>query len=103
MPSIAQSDDLTAVIGFTIPADRLDHDPEVYLTYDKERSRPTEFIRVPVRDLRADLDGDGPSALPSPKKQLDVKGYALVKDPYEGLDDIPSEKGTKAYLDQTAS
>jgi rhodanese-related sulfurtransferase len=99
MPSIAHPDDLTAVIGFTLPAERLDHDPEVYLTYDKTRSRPTETVRVSVRNLRPDIEDP---ALPAPRAQLDAKGYAMARDAYEHLDDIPSELGTKAYLDDTA-
>jgi len=99
MPSIAQPDDLTAVIGFTLPAERLDHDPEIYLTYDKTRSRPTEKLRVAVRNLRHEIDDP---SLPAPSAQLDAKGYAVAKDAYGFLDDIPSAQGTQAYLDDTA-
>ena len=99
MPSIAQPNDLTAIIGFTLPAERLDHDPDVYLTYDKTRTRPTETVRVSVRNLRTEIEDP---ALPAPKAQLDVKGYAVAKDAYGFLDDIPSEQGTQAYLDDTA-
>lgn len=100
MPAISDPDQLTALIGFTLPANRLDHDPNIYLTYDKSRSRPTETIRVPVRNLRDDLEAPG---LASPKAQLDSLGFALARDGCGGLDDIPSEEGTKAYLDRTAA
>ena len=100
MPSIKSPSDLTAVITFTLPDDRLDHDPEIYLTFDKDRNRPTEKIRVPVNNLRDELDSDaGPIA---PKDQLAQRGYAVFKHESHALGDIPTLEGTEAYLAETA-
>jgi hypothetical protein len=100
MPSTKSPSDLSAAIMFTLPNDRLDHDPEIYLTFDKDRNRPTEKIRIPVNNLRDELDSDdGPIA---PKEQLAQRGYAVFKHESHALGDIPTLEGTEAYLAETA-
>ncbi|WVF67024.1 hypothetical protein IAT40_001767 [Kwoniella sp. CBS 6097] len=99
MPVSTSSDQLTAVIGFTLPASRLDHDPSIYLTYEQGRSRPTEYLRVPISNLRNELD-DGSI---DPLHQLKERGYAVLRHQSEWVDDIPSEKGTAKYLEESAN
>lgn len=97
MPSATSP--LTAVIGFTLPASRLDHDASVYMTYEPDRTRPTEHVRVPMTDLRPELDGDEASKV-SPADQLAERGFAVLRHESGLLDGIPSEEGTQKYLDQ---
>ena len=95
MPSIIAPDALSAVIGFTLPQDRLDHDESKYITYEPGVQRPFEKVRVPVTDLRPQLD----SAISVPE-QLSTQGYAVVRSPSSLLDSIPSEEGTAKYLEE---
>ena len=97
MPSVAEP--LTALITFTLPASRLDHDEALYLDYDPEVNRPTETIRVSVTDLRAELDAEH---IASPAEQIATRGFAIAKHRSDLLDSIPSEEGTQKYLDETA-
>lgn len=96
MPSINQPDSLSAVIGFTLPPERLDHDAARYLTYDPSVQRPNEKIRVPLTNLRDVLETPTESVIQS----LATKGYAVMKHKSDLLDSIPSEEGTSSYLDQ---
>ncbi|KAL7422167.1 hypothetical protein Q5752_002812 [Cryptotrichosporon argae] len=89
---------LTATIQFTLPASRLDHDEDIYLTYVADRSRPTEAVVVPVADLRPDLDDAGPV-----KAQLDVRGFAVARHTSAHVDRIGTKEGIAAYLDETAA
>jgi hypothetical protein len=99
MPAISNLNQLTAVIGFTLPQSALDHDASIYLTYDPAHSRPSEKVRVPVTDLRPDLE----VAVPVPVHvQLAERGYAVTKHRSELLCGIPSEEGTQRYLDECA-
>ncbi|OCF32328.1 hypothetical protein I316_05996 [Kwoniella heveanensis BCC8398] len=98
MPAATPSNQLTAVIGFTLPDARLDHDPSTYLTYEPGRSRPTEYIRVPIADLRDELD----DKTVGPLEQLKERGYAVLRHRSAWYDQIPSEEGTAKYLDETA-
>jgi hypothetical protein len=95
----APSDGLSAVITFTLPAERLDHDPEIYLTYYKDQQRPNEKIRVAVNDLRPELED--PSS-PLPAAQLATRGYAAYRKPTELLPEIHTTEGVKLYLDECA-
>ncbi len=100
MPSITDPSGLTALITFTLPASRLDHDQSLYLKYDPAVQRPTETIRLPINDLRPELEdakGPGPIA-----EQLAQRGFAIAKHHSDLLDAIPSEEGTQKYLDETA-
>jgi hypothetical protein len=93
---------LEADITFTLPDDKLDHDPEIYLTYDAERQRPTEVLRVPVRDLREDLDLDlkQPTSVTA---QLDARGFAVARHESGHIDGLPSVEGTRMYLEESAA
>ena len=97
MPSIPDPSGLTALITFILPASRLDHDQAIYLDYDPKVNRPTESIRVPMTDLRPELEIQTPVA-----EQLDQRGFAIAKHRSDLLDSIPSEEGTQSYLDETA-
>ena len=97
MPAIAS--DLSAVIGFNLPDDRLGHDPSVYLTYDKDLTKPVEHIRVPVADLRPELESE---ELEPPQEQLYTRGYAVEKHQSRWVDDIGSEEGVDNYLQESA-
>ena len=90
---------LTAVITFTLPASRLDHDESLYLKYDPNVNRPTESIRVPVTDLRPELESETPMPV---AEQLAQRGFAIVTHSSNLLDNIPSGEGTQKYLDETA-
>ena len=96
MPSIATPGALSAVIGFTLPSDRLDHDESRYLTFDPSVSRPNEKVRVPVIDLRPVLE----SQTETIEQSLGDRGYAIAKQPSDLLDAIPTEEGTAKYLEQ---
>jgi hypothetical protein len=96
MPSIAAPGSLSAIIGFTLPPDRLDHDQSRYHTYDPAIQRPSEKIRVPITDLRLTLEAPTESI----KESLGSKGYAVMKHKSDLLDSIPSEEGTAKYLEQ---
>ena len=95
----SQPSELTAVITFTLPASRLDHDESLYLEYDPNVHRPTESIRVPVNDLRSELEGE---TLMPVSEQLARRRFAVVNHHSDLLDDIPSREGTQNYLDETA-
>lgn len=99
MPSITDPSELTAVITFTLPASRLDHDESLYLKYDPMINRPTESICVPVTDLRPELERD---TLTPIAEQLAQRGFAIANHHSDLLDSIPSEEGTQRYLDETA-
>lgn len=99
MPAISDPTGLTALITFTLPASRLGHDEAIYLKYDPEVNRPTETIRVPITDLRAELEAE---TISSPAEQLYKRGFAIAKLRSDLLDSIPSEEGTQKYLDETA-
>ena len=99
MPSISSPSDLTAVIGFALPDDRLDHDGSIYLTYIKGRERPSENIRVPVTDLRPELESED---LASTSDQLYDRGYAVFKHQSEFVDELRTKEGTQSYLDESA-
>ena len=86
MPSMSDPSGLTAVITFT-------------LQYDPNINRPTESIRVPVTDLRPELDSETPIPV---AEQLASRGFAIVNHHSDLLDSIPSEEGTQKYLDETA-
>lgn len=101
MPSISSTTDLTAVIGFTLPASRLDHDAGIYLDFDPSRSRPMEHIRVPMTDLKSELEVPEASRTTA-WDQLFQRGYAVIKHESEAMGDIPTEEGTQAYLNETA-
>ena len=96
MPSIAAPGSLSAIIGFTLPPDRLDHDDSLYHTYDPAIQRPNEKIRVPITDLRPILM----TPTETVQESLASKGYAVMKHQSDLLDSIPSEKGTAKYLEQ---
>jgi hypothetical protein len=96
MPSIASPGSLSAVIGFTLPADRLDHDESRYLTFDPAIQRPNEKIRVPIADLRPILENPTETI----EESLKTKGYAITKHRSDFLDAIPTEEGTAKYLEQ---
>lgn len=102
MPAAASP--LTATIEFTLPAERLDHDPAIYLTYDANRSRPSEALRVEVVNLRDELeDPQAPANIDTVAKQLYDRGFAVAKHASNHLGGIPSVEGTQAYLDETAA
>jgi hypothetical protein len=96
MPSIASPGSLSAVIGFTLPPSRLDHDDSRYHTYDPSIQRPNERIRVPITDLRPTLERPTETI----EESLGSKGYAVMKHKSDLLDSIPSEEGTAKYLEQ---
>jgi hypothetical protein len=96
MPSISPPGSLSAIIGFTLPADRLDHEETQYHTYDPAVQRPHEKIRVPITDLRPVLEAPTETIVES----LGSKGYAVMKHKSDLLDSIPSEEGTAKYLEQ---
>lgn len=96
MPFINHPDSLSALIGFTLPPERLDHDDSRYLTYDPSIQRPNENIRVQMTNLRNVLE----SPVESVKVSLGNKGYAVMRHESDLLDSIPSEEGTSQYLDQ---
>lgn len=96
MPSITAPGSLSAIIGFTLPADRLDHDESRYLTFEPSVQRPNEKIRVPITDLRPVLE----SPTEIIEESLKSKGYAIAKQPSDFLDAIPTEEGTAKYLEQ---
>jgi hypothetical protein len=99
MPSV-QDGGLSAVIGFTIPANRLDHDDSIYLKeYISGRIRPNEKIRVPVTDLRPELES---GTLPSVADQLNERGFAVFKHHTDFVKQITIEDGTQGYLDESA-
>ncbi|KAL1411645.1 hypothetical protein Q8F55_002609 [Vanrija albida] len=92
---------LTATIEFTLPATRLDHDPAVYLTYDPAVQRPSEALRVPVANLRDELEAG--ASLATVAQQLSARGFAVATHASSHLGGIPSVEGTQAYLDETAA
>lgn len=96
MPSINQPNSLSAIVGFTLPPERLDHDAARYLTYDPAVQRPNEKIRVPLTNLRETLE----KPVETVPESLATKGYAVLKHKSDLLDSIPSEEGTSLYLDQ---
>ncbi|OXG10868.1 hypothetical protein C367_06693 [Cryptococcus neoformans Ze90-1] len=101
MPARTFPSQLTAIIGFSLPGSRLNHDESVYLTYDPSRLKPNEFIRVPMINLREELDK--PVEKHShPHEQLKMRGYAVFKHESQFLDGIPSEEGTANYLEESA-
>lgn len=101
MPAPTSASQLTAIIGFSLSGSRLDHDESVYLTYDPSRSRPNEFIRVPMINLREELDKPFKKHA-DPHEQLKKRGYAVFKHESQFLDGIPSEEGTAEYLEESA-
>lgn len=96
MPAINHPDSLSAVIGFTLPPDRLDHPDSRYLTYDPAIQRPNEKIRVPMTNLRPVLEQPTETV----PESLATKGYAVMRHQSDLLDSIPSEEGTTKYLEQ---
>ncbi|OCF60346.1 hypothetical protein L486_03028 [Kwoniella mangroviensis CBS 10435] len=94
MPAPISTDQLTAVIGFTLPPNRMDHDLSIYMTWQPGRSKPLEKIRVPVTNLRPELEGTPVE----PLEQLKTRGFGIMKHESKWLSEIPSEKGTEAYL-----
>lgn len=95
MPSIASPSGLSAIVGFTLPQERLDHDESKYLTFDPAVQRPFERVRVPMTDLRPQLD-----STVGVQEQLSTQGYAIARNPSSLLDSIPSEEGTAKYLEE---
>lgn len=100
MPAPTSPETLSAIIGFTLPASRLDHDEAIYLTYDPAVTRPTEKIRVPLVDLRPELEAAGAGVSATVASQLAERGFAVMKHESTLLDEIPSEEGTGRYLDE---
>lgn len=96
MPSIASPDSLSAIVGFTLPSSRLDHDDSIYHTFDPAVQRPNEKIRVPMTDLRPVLETQTETI----EQSLRTKGYAIAKHQSDLLDSISSEEGVSKYLDQ---
>ncbi|WVW79149.1 hypothetical protein I302_101115 [Kwoniella bestiolae CBS 10118] len=94
MPAPSSTDHLTAVIGFTLPPNRMDHDPSIYLKWEPGRSKPLEKIRVPITDLRPELE----SSTVGPLDQLKKRGYGIMKHHSPYLGEIPSAEGTEKYL-----
>lgn len=101
MPARTFPSQLTVIIGFSLPGSRLNHDESVYLTYDPSRLKPNEFIRVPMINLREELDKPVEKH-PHPHEQLKMRGYAVFKHESQFLDGIPSEEGTANYLEESA-
>lgn len=101
MPAPTAASQLTAVIGFSLPGSRLDHDESIYLTYDPSQSRPNEFIRVPMINLREELDKPIEKHA-NAYEQLKKRGYAVFKHESRFLDGIRSEEGTAKYLEESA-
>ncbi|KAK8843506.1 hypothetical protein IAR55_007166 [Kwoniella newhampshirensis] len=99
MPAPSSDSQLTAVIGFTLPPARMTESEESYLTWQAGRAKPTEYIRVPVTDLRPEIESTEAVA---PLDQLKKRGYAVFKHESGLLDQIPSEEGTEKYLNETA-
>lgn len=95
MPAISTSNELSAIVGFTLPADRLDHDASKYLKYEPGVQRPFERIRVPMADFRPRLESTEPL-----EQQLASQGFAITRQKSELLDSIPSEEGTAKYLQE---
>ncbi|WWD20953.1 hypothetical protein CI109_105431 [Kwoniella shandongensis] len=93
------SSQLTAVIGFTLPPSRMPESEESYLTWQAGRAKPTEKIRIPVTDLRPELEG---RVVVPPLEQLKKRGYAVMKHESEYLDVLESTEGTDKYLSETA-
>jgi hypothetical protein len=93
MPAVQPAVSQSAIINFTIPAARLGHDADEYMTYKPDRPRPSEGIRVPIVDLRGELEKKRPVI-----DQIHERGFGIAKVEFEGLDDIPSLEGTKRYL-----
>jgi hypothetical protein len=99
MPAVTDNG-LSAVIGFALPPWRLDHDDGIYLQrWDPKAMRPNEKIRVPMTDLRPEIDSP---ELPSIASQLHDRGFAIFKHRSDLIDQIQSEEGTQAYLDESA-
>ncbi|ORX38976.1 hypothetical protein BD324DRAFT_618077 [Kockovaella imperatae] len=99
MPSISSPSQLTAVIGFNLPDERLDHDPSVYLTYLEGREKPVEHIRVPVLDLRPELEAEQQV---HPQQQLYERGYAVTKHQSPFVERVASPEGIEGYLAESA-
>ncbi|WVQ81582.1 hypothetical protein IAT38_003706 [Cryptococcus sp. DSM 104549] len=98
---VATANPLTAVIGFTLPPARMEDSEESYQTWVEGRSKPLEFIRVPVTNLRGELDRPVDEHV-APVEQLKTRGFAVLKHKSGFLADIPSEEGTAKYLEETA-
>ncbi|EIW67150.1 hypothetical protein TREMEDRAFT_40713 [Tremella mesenterica DSM 1558] len=94
----APTENLSALITFTLPTSALDHDESIYLTFPPPSERPTETVRLSVTDLRPTLDGEQ-----TPGEQLKEKGYAAARHKSEWVDELPKEDGTERYLEETAA
>ncbi|WVQ72150.1 hypothetical protein IAR50_001695 [Cryptococcus sp. DSM 104548] len=93
---------LYATLGFTLPPSRMDHDESIYLTWKEGRSKPLERVRIPVSNLRGELDRPEEERV-NPKEQLGKRGFAVFKHESGSLASIGTEEGTAKYLDETAS
>lgn len=96
MPVSTSSKDLSALIGFTLPKERLDHDESRYVAFDPTVQRPFEKVRVPLIDLRPRITASKDEVL----AQLRRNGFAVARHQSTLLDSIPSEEGTAKYLDE---
>ncbi|ODN83729.1 hypothetical protein L202_01821 [Cryptococcus amylolentus CBS 6039] len=98
---VATASQLYATLGFTLPPARMNHDESIYLTWEEGRTKPLERLRIPVSNLRGELDMPEQERV-DPKEQLGKRGFAVLKHESASLGGLGTEEGTAKYLDETA-
>ncbi|PWN50535.1 hypothetical protein IE53DRAFT_91027 [Violaceomyces palustris] len=73
-----QPSSYSGLLRFTLPAERMDHNPDIYLDFKPGREKPYEEIWQPLHSLREELELDpcDPAAEPV-QDQLSRRGFAV--------------------------
>jgi hypothetical protein len=89
------------VLRFAVPPERLGHDASRYMEADVGPTWPQEAHNVVLNDLKPELEN--PEKADSPMKQLESRGFAVLKNKSTALGSLQSQSDwNAAYLEETA-
>ncbi|KAF2637124.1 hypothetical protein P280DRAFT_552563 [Massarina eburnea CBS 473.64] len=89
------------VVRFAVPPERLERDASEYMTTEIGPTWPQESHKIILNNLNPERQTPGKAA--SPIRQLESKGFAILKDKSTSLGALHAqEKWNTAYLEETA-